>query len=74
MIFRGEVASSEDDLARELRTRIKASGGVLAFSRQVGLSPAFLCHVASGRKPVSELLATKLGYRRVKTYAFIKNG
>lgn len=53
---------TDADVLSELERRIVEAGGLRAFARHVGLSPAFLSMVRLGRSPVSPRVAEALGF------------
>ena len=48
------------------------AGSQLAWARENGISPQFVCDVLQGRKAPSERLARALGYRRVVSFERIE--
>ncbi len=51
-----------------LNKRIEADGGCSKWAANHGVSPGFVSHVRSGRRPVPEWVARTLGYKSIRLY------
>lgn len=59
---------SEPSMLRELRRAIKAAGSIAAFSRQHKLAVSTVYANLDDSRPVTPMVARKLGYERLWVY------
>lgn len=60
--------ATEGDLLTRLRARLDGPGGKDALAIELGLTPFQLTSILRGRRPLSEAIAEKLGYRKVARF------
>ena len=61
-------SKSESQLLDDLRERVRQFGRQAVVARELGFTPQYLCDVLGGNRPVSDKLASALGYDRVVRY------
>jgi len=59
---------STDQMRDKLRKACKAAGSQTAWAKANGLSTVYISDALSGRRPIGEGIASKLGYEPVTMY------
>lgn len=62
-----------NDLAmEELKRRVQAMGSQNAVAAELGITPAYLSDILSGRRDLSENVLTKLGFVKISLHVHTK--
>ncbi len=65
----------EDDVRRELRARLNASGMTqAAFAESLSVSASFICDVLNGRRPPTGAILAATGFVKMVAYARLMKG